>query len=166
MTIKACMTGLLAAALFLPASAMAGAFDQCEIVVLEEVVDADGGRMTVASYRPADDFVAIAKQNPSDVSLDHNGAPIRGVICTRNDLVPQADDYAILATGVPLTLSQDLDSADSDILTLYFGGERFEHRYKSDYPMSDEFSTALEETLSDFSARDHGLVKEDDSASN
>ncbi|MEM7729348.1 MAG: hypothetical protein AAF311_08735 [Pseudomonadota bacterium] len=143
----------------LPQTALADGFDRCELVVVKEVVDADGGRMTVASYQPANGFIGAARQDARSVSLDHEGDPIRGVICTRNDLVPTEADYALLATGVPLSLSQDFDSADSDILTLYFDEDRFAHRYTSDFPMSGEFKDALESRLSDFSARDHGLVK-------
>lgn len=151
---------VLAVALsIIPVTAAANIHDSCEIVVVNEVVDADGGRMTVASYRPAADFIQSAKKDTKTVSLSDKGAPIRGVICVRNDLVPTEEDYTILATGVPLSLSQNFDSADSDILTVYFDKGEFNHRYTSDYPMSSEFEEALTRQLSDFTTRDHGLVK-------
>lgn len=157
---KPLLIGLIAATL--PASVLANVHDTCEIVIVKEVVDADGGRMTVAAYKPASDFIKGAKKNAKTVTLSDEGNPIRGVICTRNDLVPVDADYSILATGVPLSLSQDFDSADSDILTVYFDNGAFTYRYTSDYPMSSEFEDTLNATLSDFTGRDHGLVKEAD----
>jgi hypothetical protein len=142
----------------LPLTASAQAYDACEVVVVKDVVDNEGGRMTVASYLPADRFIAEARKDARAVTLSEDGSPIRGVICVRNDLVPTTGDYALLATGVPLSLSQDFDSAGSDILTVYFADGRFQHRYTSDYPMSGEFKDTLESRLSDFSGRDHGLV--------
>jgi hypothetical protein len=160
------MPRLLPAALLLTASlsfmstvSLAAGSDGCEVVVSSEVVDADGGRMTVASYRPAEQFLAGVYDANTPLTLKEGGAPIRGLICVRNDLAPTEKDYAILATGVPLSLSQDFDSADSDILTVYFNGEAFAHRYTSDYPMSGEFSDAVDARLTDFSKRNHGLVK-------
>ncbi|MGB3454855.1 MAG: hypothetical protein WBG08_11955 [Litorimonas sp.] len=153
----------IAATALIPFAAQAQSQDDkaCEIVIVQEVVDNDGGRMTVAAYRPAKTFIAQARKDARSVTLTDEGAPIRGVICTRNDLVPTADDYALLATGVPLSLSQDFDSAGSDILTVYFGDGRFQHRYTSDYPMSGEFEDALTARLDAFSSRDHGLVSPD-----
>lgn len=142
-----------------PTASLAVASNGCEVVVSSEVVDGDGGRMTVASYQPADRFLSGIYDAKVQLTLKEDGAPIQGLICVRNDLVPTEKDYAILATGVPLSLSQDFDSADSDILTVYFDGGKFAHKYTSDYPMSDEFANAIQSRLSDFSDRDHGLIK-------
>jgi len=154
------MRALLAtiAILLTPVVAMAGDLSRCEIVVVNDVVDEDGGRMTVASYRAADGFIAGVYDADINLVIEDNGHAIRGLICVRNDLVPTEKDYAILATGIPLSLSQDFDSEDSDILTLYFSDGAFRHKYTSDYPMSGELEEALIAQLSDFSARDHGLV--------
>jgi hypothetical protein len=142
----------------LHAPAYADGFERCEIVVAKTVIEPEGGQMTVASYRPADDFLMAAK-TAEPLTTDAEGSKIRGLICVRNDLVPTEADYPVLATGIPLSLSQDFDSADSDILTIYFDGSAFSYRYTSDYPMSGEFKNALTEKLSDFSNQDHGLVK-------
>lgn len=150
---------LAAAFIALPTPGFASGLDRCEIVVASEVIDADGGRMTVASYRSADSFLTGVYDPAVPLSLKADGAPIKGLICVRNDLVPTEQDYAVLATGVPLSISQDFDSPDSDILTLYYGKRSFLHKYTSDYPMSPEFKAAVQERLSDFSSRDHGLVK-------
>lgn len=155
---KPLLIGLMAA--LFPMSAMANIHEGCEIVIVKEVVDAEGGRMTVAAYQGADDFIKAAKKDAKTATLTDDGTPIRGVICVRNDLVPAKADYSILATGIPLSLSQDFDSADSDILTVYFEEGEFTYRYTSDYPMSPEFEQTLSKTLAAFTKRDHGLVKQ------
>ncbi|GHA96778.1 hypothetical protein GCM10009069_19770 [Algimonas arctica] len=150
---------LLTASLALaPTASHAATPNGCEVVVSSEVVDAEGGRMTVASYRPADNFLSGVYDANTPLTLKEDGAPIRGIICARNDLVPTEKDYAMLATGIPLSLSQNFDSADSDILTVYFRAGAFTHKYTSDYPMSPEFETAVQTQLADFSHRDHGLI--------
>lgn len=148
----------LMTALCLPTTALAGNLDRCEIVVVNEVIDEFGGSMTVASYRPADPFLAGVYDPDVPLITKDEGHAIRGVICVRNDLVPTDQDYPLLATGIPLSLSQDFDSGDSDILTIYFADGAFQHKYTSDYPMSREFKDALEGMLQTFSAKDHGLV--------
>lgn len=152
---------LTAALLIMPSAAWASGLDRCEIVVLDEIVDEDGGRLTVATYRSSDSFLAGVFDENVPLTLKDDGSLIRGLICARNDLVPTERDYAILATGIPLSLSQNFDSADSDILTIYYEDSAFVHKYTSDYPMSDEFKSAVLSALNDFSARDHGLVKAD-----
>ncbi len=146
------------AILLTPTLAAAGDLSHCEIVVINDVVDEDGDHMTVASYRAADGFLTGVYDPDVDLVVEDNGHAIRGLICVRNDLVLTEKDYAILATGIPFSLSQDFDSSNSDILTLYFRDGAFRHTYMSDYPMSREFEEALLIQLQDFSNRDHGLV--------
>lgn len=152
---------LLLAMLMTPSAVFASGLDRCEIVVMEEIVDEDGGRLTTASYRSAEPFLAGVFEPNVPITLNDDGDLIRGLLCERNDLVPTERDYAVLSTGIPLSLSQDFDSAGSDILTIFYDGNAFVHKYTSDYPMSGEFETAVVSTLSDFSARDHGLVRPD-----
>lgn len=155
---------LIIALILFPATAFATGFDLCEVVVAEEVVDEYGGTMSVASFQSADQFLAGVYDPDIDFSPfiqnGKDGDPkgrVRGVNCVRNDLLPTDNDYALLATGVPLTLSQDFDSADSDLLTMFYGPKGFSYRYSSDYPMSEELTALLEATLEGFSERDHGL---------
>lgn len=149
---------MAAALLIMPSATLASGLDRCELVVSSDVIDADGGRMTVASYRPANAFLSSVFDPDVPLALKVDGSLIRGIICVRNDLVPTETDYAVLATGVPLSLSQNFDSADSDILTIYFRAGVFEYKYTSEYPMSDEFKTAVTTRLADFTTRDHGLI--------
>lgn len=150
---------LSAAMLPFPALAWADGFEQCEIVIMEDIADEDGGNMAIASFRPADTFLGSVRDPEADLVLTDGGYAIRALMCMRNDLIPTESDYAVLATGVPLAISQDFDSTETDSLTIYFDDDAFRHKYASAYPMSDEFSELLTARLDDFSSRDHGLPK-------
>lgn len=151
---KTALLGLAALTCGLPQLALAGNYEACEIVIMTEKTDEDGGTIGIAAFEPADDFLKQVK----------NAEPVpeaNALMCKRNDLVPVEADYAVLATGTPLALSQDFDSADSDSLTIFFKDGRFDYKYASAYPMGEEFKTELEQRLEDFSSRDHGLSKSD-----
>jgi hypothetical protein len=146
-----------AAALSLPSVAQAGNIAACEIVIMQYIEDEAGGGMDVASFRPATDFLLGVYDEETEISVTVDDKPIRALMCERNDLIPDEDDYAILATGVPFAISQDFDTNESDSLTLYFQDGAFRYKYVSAYPMSEEMQTTLEARLEDFTARDHGL---------
>lgn len=137
-----------------PQTAFADGFAQCEIVIMTEKTDEDGGTIGIAAFEPADAFLKTVKSGEPAPEAN-------ALMCNRNDLVPVESDYAVLATGVPLALSQDFDSADSDSLTIFFKDGRFDYKYASSYPMGEEFKAELEGRLEDFSNRDHGLAKGD-----
>lgn len=150
----------LATALLLsPATALAGSFDACEMVIMRFVPDEDGGGADIAAFGPVDEFLASLETDAPMTTV--GGHPIRAIMCTRNDLVPTEADYPILATGVMLALSQDFNSSDSDSLTMIFKDGAFQHTYNSAYPMSDELKDAIESQLNDFSTRNHGLGAKD-----
>lgn len=153
------MKALLAATICLlsPAAAWAADYDSCELVIMQFIPDEDGGGADIASFRPAEEFLASVRDISQEPMLTIGDHPIRAIMCVRNDLVPTEDDYPVLATGVMMALSQDFDSSDSDSLTVVYQDGAFRHTYSSAYPMSDEFKQAIETRLADFSARDHGL---------
>ena len=154
------MRGRLAALALaaLPAPAMAGNIASCEIVIMEYIEDEAGGGMDVASFRPAAEFLTGVYDADTPLVTRVGERPIRAVLCERADLLPDEDDYAILATGVPFALSQDFDTNQSDSLTLFFKDGRFQYRYASASPMDEGMKAELETRLEDFSAREHGLV--------
>ena len=154
------MRALLAAGALalVPASALAGNVANCELVVMEEIKDEDGGSMVMAAYPPAADFLQGVYDADTPLSTEHDGMPVRAVMCQRRDLMPDEDDYAILATGIPLALSQNFDSNTSDVLTVFFKGGAFQYTYGSADPIDPADEAALDALLADFSARDHGLT--------
>ena len=155
---RALTAALLALA---PTAALAGNVANCEVVIMEYVEDESGGGMDIASFRDAGAFLAGVYDDATELSLEEAGYPIRALMCTRRDVMPDEDDYAILATGVPLALSQDFDSNTSDSLTIFFRDGAFTYKYASLTDMDTDARASLEAQLADFSARDHGLGEKD-----
>lgn len=145
----------IAATLHTPASADNVA--DCEVLLMQVVAtDAGNGEAQIASYRPAVDFLGSLYDKKDGYITEIDGHPIRAVMCRRNDVIPAASDYPIMATGVPFILSQDFDSTDTDSLTMFWKDGVFDYVYKG-YPLSDEGQKILDDRLSDFSKR--GLKK-------
>ena len=129
----------------------------CEVLLTAVVADDGGaGEAQIASYRPAVDFLASLHDDEAEHLAKIDGHPIRAVMCRRNDVIPAASDYPILATGLPFILSQDFDSADTDSLTMFWKDDVIDYVYKG-YPLSKEGQKILEKRLADFSKR--GLKK-------
>lgn len=137
--------------------AHAGNIADCEVVIMEYVSDEDGGGMTVASFRPAGDFLESVYTDSIEIVREIDGSPIRAIMCRRNDLVPDKDDFALVATGIPFALSQDFDTDQSDSLTVYFKDGKFQYKYASAYPMNDEVKDLLDAQMKAFTKADHGL---------
>ena len=123
----------------------------CQILITEPLeVKGAPGEAIVASYFPAKDFIASAKDDAPEHISALNGQKIRALMCTRNDVIPAESDYDFLATGIPFVLSQDFDSPDTDSLTLYWKDGQIEHVYKG-HPLSDEAQGILDSRLAAFS---------------
>ncbi len=151
------IAALALAAVLLPSHAFAGNIAQCEAVISAFVEDEAGGGADISSFRdPADFFVGVY-DDEAEVVTEIDGFPIRAIICERRELMPDEDDYAILATGVMLSLSQQFDSKSSDMLSIVWYDGRFRWQWKSDEEMDPEMKDALVQRLAEFSERDHGL---------
>lgn len=145
------------AALF-AVSSQADNIADCEILLMEFIEDEKGnGGMQVASYGPAEDYIASVYDDEPGHLKTVDDAPIRALLCQRNNVIPAESDYALLATGIPFILSQDFDDTETDSLTLFWKRDHFGYVYKG-YPMTDETEALLETRLADFTTRDHGLV--------
>ncbi|MGB6230394.1 MAG: hypothetical protein WBF53_09750 [Litorimonas sp.] len=138
-------------------AAFAGNIAHCEVAVMQTVVDEDGGEVSFGSFRDAADFLKGVYDPETELDSTVDGHPIQGLICDRTDLMPDDDDYTILATGVPLVLTRDIDSPDAKTLTLFFADGAFQHRYAANVDIDEAFEETLLARLEDFSGRDHGL---------
>jgi len=156
------LAGLMATP-FYSAPAFAENLSACEIVLMERIEDEKGGGVDVASYRPASIFMASVYDDSREILTEVDGHPIRAVLCTRNDVLPQDTDYPILATGIPFVISQDFDSSDTDSLTVFYQNGAFQHVYKG-YPMSAETSEILETRLEGFSEQATHLAEKEAAA--
>lgn len=143
---------------FFATPAQADNIADCEILLMEFIEDESGnGGMQVASYGPAEDYIASVYDDEPGHLEAINEAPIRALLCQRNNVIPAESDYALLATGIPFILSQEFDDTETDSLTVYWKLDHFGYVYKGD-PLSDETQALLETRLADFTQRDHGLV--------
>lgn len=133
----------------------------CEIVLMETIEtqsDEDEGSTSaqVASYRPAEDFIASIYSEDSPPISDIDGLPIRALLCSRSDVIVSETDFKILATGVPFILSQNFDSPDSDLLTYYFKDGKFQYKHKGE-GLSEESLSALTERMTEFNTREDAI---------
>jgi len=146
----------LTAALALAAlaqTAQAADESNCEVVVVKVVKAEDGsGEMHIQSFRSSEAFIASALDDNPDHITEIEGGKITGLLCTRNDVIPTVSDYPLLATGIPLSLSQNFDSDDTDSLTVKWIDGDFKYKYEG-YPLSDEALTTLRARLAGFTER-------------
>lgn len=144
---------LLAATLSLVQPAWAGNVAHCEALIMQVVPSEDGlSEAQIASYRPAVGFLASLYDEEDGYLSQIDGFPIRAIMCRRNDVIPSAADYPILATGLPFVLSQDFDRSDTDSLTVFWKEDALDYVYKG-HPLSDESQKVLDARLEDFSKR-------------
>ena len=144
--------------------ALADNIAECELVLMEQIKDESGqGGASVASYRPAADFLADLYASKEGAKMDINGLPIRAVMCARNDVIPSKNDFKILATGIPFVLSQNFDSPDSDLLTYYFKDGEFRYLHKGP-DMSNAAREDLDARITEFNAREHDLAAREKAA--
>lgn len=93
----------------------------CEIVLTNPIQDETGkARGLGATYLPAEDFLISVYEEGTPTMLEVKDRPISAVICKRLDVIPTKNDYSIVATGIPLSLSQSFESRDSDLVTVYY----------------------------------------------
>lgn len=130
----------------------------CEIVILQTVEDESGrGGAQVASYGPADEFLGSVYGENTEVFNKVGGLPIQAVMCKRIDIVPTKNDFKILATGIPLFLSQSFDSQSSDLISLFYKDGEFRHTY-SGPGLTEETQGLIETRLTKFNEMEHGLA--------
>ena len=130
---------LLIAALFLsiPTSAFADNIAACEVVLMEKIDQEDSEGVTeIASFRPAADFIASAYDKETEILREIDGLPIRAVMCKRRSIVPSDSDFPIVATGTPFMISQNFDSSETGLTTIFFKNGEFHVTYKRPRPFS------------------------------
>ncbi len=103
----------------------------CEVVLMEKI-EQEGleGSAEVASFRPAEDFIASIYDDETEVLREIDGLPIRAIMCKRQSVVPSLRDFPIVATGTPFMISQNFDSSETGLTTVYFQDGKFRSSYK------------------------------------
>lgn len=153
----------LIAALLLSVSApaLADNIAGCEVVLMERIAQ-EGleGSAEVASFRPAAEFIASAYDEDADVLREIDGLPIRAIICKRKSVVPSETDFPIVATGTPFMISQNFDSTETGLTTIYFKDGELRSSYKGP-ELSDNVKTEMEARLKEFNAKPHDLAEKE-----
>ncbi len=102
----------------------------CEVLIAERIEDeGTGGSALISSYRPAGAFISSVYDDEPGHIREVDGHNIRAVLCERRSAVPSLRDYPIIETGIPLTLSQNFDSAKSDVVIIRFKDGAFQASY-------------------------------------
>jgi len=115
----------------------------CEIVVEKignpnEVVEGEPTMMDF-DFLPADDFIFSVFKPDSDPIKKIDGNVIRGLMCTRSNVVPTEFDLKLIKTGVPLYLSQNFDSTDSSLMSISSREGKYTYMYDGpDLPKDEQ----------------------------
>jgi len=127
-------------------------YEGCEIVLVEPVAK---GAM-LASYRPADNYLDSLYNGENQVMDMIDGLKVRAVMCTRDQVIPRLRDFPILASGVQFSISNDFDSHDSQLITVYYSGTSFQKKY-SGPELSVGEEIALRDVMEIYNLQNHNL---------
>ena len=151
---------LLLSAVFTP-KAWADNIADCEVLIAERVEDeGTGGSALVSSYRPAGAFLSSVYDDQAGHIEDIDGHKIRAVFCQRRSAIPTLRDFPILETGVALSLSQNFDSASSDLTLTRFIDGAFQATY-SGPGLDPQEQLKLDDMLEIFNFQPHDLATPD-----
>lgn len=151
---------LLAAVLLsISAPALAENIANCEVVLMEKIKQ-EGleGSAEVASFRPAADFIASIYDEETEVLREIDGLPIRAVMCKRRSVIPSESDFNIVATGTPFMISQNFDSTETGLTTIFFKEGEFRSSYNGP-ELSEENAAKLKSRIEQFNSKPHDLAK-------
>jgi len=134
-------------------TALAADMSSCEVAVTKVVKAEDGsGEMHINSFRPAQGFIESVQDESPKHLTQIDGHKIDVLFCTRNDVIPAGSDYPFLATGIPLSLSQDFLGTETDSLTVKWIEGQFKYAYRG-HPLSGDALVTLKARLAEFSDR-------------
>lgn len=156
--IKRAIFSLLGLVLLAPSASSGDNIAACELILLEDIKgEANEERMQVASYRPAADFIASVYDEEDGHLTQIDDLTIRGLMCVRDNVVPTLRDFPLVATGIPMSLSQNFESTTSGLMTIYFEGGTFKHKY-SGPDLTETEQASLADALETFNLQPHDLV--------
>ena len=152
---------LLSVSVSMPIAAWADNIAGCEVVLMEKIAQ-EGleGSAEVASFRPAEDFIASIYDDETEVLREIDGLPIRAIMCKRQSVIPSLRDFPIVATGTPFMISQNFDSTETGLTTVYFQDGKFRSSYKG--PKLDaEMNAKMIDRMEVFNLQPHDLAEKE-----
>jgi len=133
----------------------------CEVVLMEKIQqEGVEGSAEVASFRPAGDFIASIYDDETDILRKIDGLPVRAIMCQRNSVVPSLRDFPIIASGTPFMISQNFDSTETGLTTIYFKDGEFRADYKGP-ELTDEIEAEMNDSLEAFNLQPHDLAEKE-----
>jgi len=152
---------IAALTLSISAPAFADNIAGCEVVLMETIKQ-EGleGSAEVASFRSAADFIASIYDDETEVLREIDGLPIRAVMCKRQSVVPSLRDFPIVATGTPFMISQNFDSAESGLTTVFFKDGEFRSSYKG-AELDADTNAEMKDRLEVFNLQPHDLAEKE-----
>ncbi|MEP3889939.1 MAG: hypothetical protein ABJN69_05695 [Hellea sp.] len=152
---------LLSISVSTPIGAWADNIAGCEVVLMEKIAQ-EGleGSAEVASFRPAEDFIASIYDDETEVLREIDGLPIRAIMCKRQSVIPSLRDFPIVATGTPFMISQNFDSTDSGLTTVYFQDGKFRSSYKGP-ELDAKIDAKMADRMEVFNLQPHDLAEKE-----
>ena len=145
------------------APALADNIANCEVVLMERI-EQEGleGAAEVASFRSAGDFLAsvYSEDENEEVLREIDGLPIRAVMCKRHNIVPSLRDFPIAATGIPFMISQNFDSPDTGLTTIFFKNGKFQYSYKGS-ELNADIQAELDDRIEVYNFQPHELTEKE-----
>ena len=133
--------------------------NNCEIVLIEQVTkEVERADAQLASFRPADDFLSSVYDGETGFQTQIDGLSIRGVMCQRAKILPTLRDFPVLATGIPLSLSDDFDRPDSQLMTIFYRDGKFQYKYSGE-DLDQTEHNKLVDIMDVFNLQPHDLPK-------
>lgn len=133
----------------------------CEVVLMEKIAQ-EGleGSAEVASFRPAEEFIASIYDDETEVLREIDGLAIRAIMCKRQSVIPSLRDFPIVATGTPFMISQNFDSTESGLTTVYFQDGKFRSSYKGP-ELDAEMDAKMTDRMEVFNLQPHDLAEKE-----
>ena len=130
-------------------------------MLMEKIEQEDNEGVTeIASFRPAEDFIASAYDEDTEVVREIDGLPIRAIMCKRKSVVPSESDFPIVGTGTPFMISQNFDSTETGLTTIFFKDGEFRSNYKGP-ELSEAVKAEIETRLEGFNTKPHDLAEKE-----
>ena len=140
-------------------TALAADVGICEVVMIEKFpTDEKKGQAFLQKFAPAGDFLTSVYADDDGHIASMDGQDIQAVLCERPNVIPTLRDFPILATGIPLAISDNFDAVDSQSVTLYFKKDKFHHVVKG-RAMTEAEQAQLDNTMEVFNLQPHKLDK-------
>lgn len=111
----------------------------------EEQADTISSPM-IATFIPATDFIfSVFDEEPGHLK-EVEGKSIQALMCERRYLVPTEFDLRLIQTRIPLYLSQDFDSPDSGLMSVFFKDDQYQYVYSGE-EISEDALAILEDRM-------------------